>query len=101
MNLCFGYIVKYEITNCLKKGLKILAVPVAIAQLHDDRPSTWFQGYNEKFFLDKGVFFARLYGSRAWMIALYHCLKHGKGRYKDWGWKRAWRKMCEGTRSVK
>ena len=87
--------------DCLKKGLKVLAVPVAIAKLHDDRPSTWFQGYNEKYYFDKGVLYAQIYGWRAPMIALYNCLRHGKGRYKEWGWKRAYGKMREGIRSVR
>ena len=87
--------------DCIKKGLKVLAVPVAIATLHDDRPSTWFRGYGEKFYFDKGVLYAQIYGWRAPMIALYNCLRHGKGRYKEWGWKRAYGKMREGIRSVR
>ena len=31
------------------------------------RESTWFKGYTEKFFLDRGVLFAFLYGSFAWL----------------------------------
>ena len=107
-NLLFGGGAKYGsgedsifLHDCLVKGLKVLAVPVAIARLYDDRPSTWFQGYGEKFYFDKGVLYAQIYGGRAWMIALYNCLRHGKGRYKEWGWKRAWKKMCQGIRSVR
>lgn len=104
-HLLFGGGAKYSsgedsifLYDCLKRGLRIWAVPVAIAMLQEERCSTWFQGYTEKFFYDKGVFFAQMYGCRAWVIALYNCLKHGKGRYREWGWKRAYTKMLEGIR---
>lgn len=31
------------------------------------RKSTWFEGYTEKFFFDRGVLFAFLYGKSAWI----------------------------------
>lgn len=42
--------------ECLKKGLKILYVPDKIADLREEE-STWFKGYNEKFFIDRGAIF--------------------------------------------
>lgn len=47
--------------DCLKKGLKIYAVPYALAEIDQSAPSTWFSGYNEKFFYDKGALYARIY----------------------------------------
>ena len=32
--------------------------------------STWFSGFNEKFFFDRGVLFAFLYGKSAWLWRL-------------------------------
>lgn len=46
--------------DCLKNGLSIIAVPSYIAELTDERKSTWFEGYNEKFFYDKGALFEAL-----------------------------------------
>lgn len=40
--------------ECLKKGLKAIAVPDYILTLKDSRPSSWFEGYNDKFFEDMG-----------------------------------------------
>lgn len=85
--------------DCLKRKMKIIAVPVAIAQLHDDRESTWFSGYNDKFFFDKGVLYAHLYDKKAKFVALYNCFKHRKGRYSGYGWKNAYKKMKEGISS--
>lgn len=41
--------------DCLQAGLKIIHIPYAIAELDSDSESTWFRGYNEKFFYDRGV----------------------------------------------
>ena len=87
--------------DCLERKLKMIAVPVAIAELHDDRESTWFSGYNDKFFGDKGVLYAHLYGANARWIALYNCFKHRNGRYRSYGWKQAYRRMCQGIRSYR
>ena len=45
---------------CLKTGLKIIAVPDAVASLSTDRDSTWFHGYTEKYFYDKGALFSAM-----------------------------------------
>jgi glycosyltransferase involved in cell wall biosynthesis len=44
---------------CLKKGLKIYYSPVKIATLLDS-DSSWFEGYNEKYFISKGAAFAAM-----------------------------------------
>lgn len=64
--------------NCLKAGLKIIAVPDYIATLKNDRASTWFNGYNDKYFYDKGALFACMYGRKAWILCFVFLLKHGK-----------------------
>lgn len=43
--------------DCLEKGLKIVAVPVIIAKLTEERESTWFKGYTEKYYRDRGALF--------------------------------------------
>lgn len=102
-HLMFGGGAKYSsgedsifLYDCLKRGLKMIAVPVAIAELQDNRESTWFTGYNDKFFYDKGVLYALLYGRYARLIALYNCLRHRNSHYRECGWKNAYRRTCEG-----
>lgn len=41
--------------DCLHKKLKIIALPVYIAEMKQERPSTWFRGYDKKFLYDKGA----------------------------------------------
>lgn len=48
------------LSYCVKEGLKILVVPESIAMLTEERGSTWFQGYNDKYFFDAGVLQAAL-----------------------------------------
>lgn len=55
--------------ECLRKGLKIYRTPAEIGQ-EVPRPSTWFQGYNEKFFYDRGYLYHFLYRRLALPMAL-------------------------------
>lgn len=41
--------------DCLRRGLKIYAVPYSIARLNNNRESTWFKGYDNKYFKDVGI----------------------------------------------
>ena len=60
-----------------KMGMKIYGVPVNIG--HEDRrgdggpDSTWFTGYNEKFFYDRGVLYKYLYGAMKKPFRLCSC----------------------------
>ena len=47
--------------ECLKKGLKIYAVPYYLAEIDQNSISTWFTGYDRKFFKDKGALYACLH----------------------------------------
>lgn len=57
------------LTQCAKRGLRMYATDVVIGR-EEPRESTWFKGYTEKFFFDRGVLFAFLYGKLAWLWAL-------------------------------
>lgn len=64
--------------ECLRHRLRILAVPVAVARLEDNRSSTWFTGYNRKYFNDKGVFLGVAHRKAAKLLALLYAVKDGK-----------------------
>lgn len=62
-SLLFGGGAKYGsgedtlfLTECLNKGLKVYSNDNVIAKIWY-RPSSWFKGYNKKFFNDKGALF--------------------------------------------
>lgn len=79
-SLLFGGGAKYSngedslfIKDLLNKGLRMYASPVCLGE-EVDEGSTWFNGYNEKFFTDRGVLFYYLYGPLAGLYAIRFAL---------------------------
>ena len=64
------------LTACLNKGLKICAVPAYIAELTEERPSTWATGYGEKYLKDQGALYRAV--SRRWwrLLCLQDAARH-------------------------
>ncbi len=80
-SLYFGGGAKYSngedslfLKDSLKAGLKLLATPVVLGE-EIPRPSTWFNGYNDKFFYDRGVLYRCLYGNMAKIFGIRWLLK--------------------------
>ncbi|MBQ8830401.1 MAG: glycosyltransferase family 2 protein [Oscillospiraceae bacterium] len=74
------------LAECLKKGLKIYAVPFFIAELTEERASSWNTGYDEKYLRDQGVLY-RTMSRRLWRLlclqdAIRHCGKYGSSWLK-------------------
>ena len=63
--------------DCLKKHLLIYRAPIEIGY-EKERESTWFQGYTDKFFFDRGVLYHYLYGSAASLLAKRFLYKNKK-----------------------
>ncbi len=88
--------------DCLHKGLKIWAVPVEIGHeaAREDNASTWFCGYNEKFFYDRGVLYHYLYGPLERILALRFVLRHRKTMCRAIPPGKAYQIMCKGMREA-
>lgn len=72
------------LTDCLKKGLRIRAIPATIARLTEERPSSWNTGYDEKYLQDQGALYRTI--SRRWWRFL--CLQDAirrRNSYKSVG----------------
>lgn len=82
---------------CLKKGLRIMAVPATLAKIHDG-DSTWFTGYTDKFFFDKGVLYYALHRYLCKIHCFIHCFRYRK-KYEAYGWKKAIKQMWKGCDS--
>lgn len=63
------------IRDCIRRGLKVLAVPQYILKLDNQRPSTWFVGYDRKFFEDLGSSYCFHYRKLALPCAILQLLK--------------------------
>lgn len=85
--------------DCLKYGLVVYAVPVEIGA-EQERESTWFQGYTDKFFIDRGVLYHFLYGGMAYLMAMRFIMAHGKVMCTTIPRKNALELMKKGIRSV-
>ena len=63
--------------DCLKKKKKIYYVPIQIASLREE-PSTWFQGYDERFFVSRGANYGAMSKTGSLLLILQFALrKHG------------------------
>jgi glycosyltransferase involved in cell wall biosynthesis len=102
-SLLFGGGAKYAngedslfLKEFMQKGFKVYTAPVKIAR---ERPggSTWFSGYNEKFFRDRGVLYRYLYGRLYPLMALRFLLAHREKMCGEIGVWQAWRYMLQGA----
>ena len=101
-SLLFGGGAKYSngedslfLNDCLKAGLKIFATPVCIGE-EIPRPSTWFVGYTDKFFYDRGVLYSFLYGPMAKLWGIRWLLKMKPEYSKEIEYKEAKRLLFMG-----
>ena len=106
-SLLFGGGAKYSngedslfIWECLKKGLKAYALPILIGK-EEPRPSTWFNGYNEKFFFDRGVLYSHLYGVCNRIMGIRFLLAHKEELCKEIPLKKAYKIMVRGMKEGK
>lgn len=86
--------------DCLKKGLHLYAKTEEIGR-EVYRESTWFKGYHQKFFRDRGVLYHHLYGSLAKIFALRFLFAHRDEMLKEMPLKEAYRLMKQGIREGK
>jgi glycosyltransferase involved in cell wall biosynthesis len=67
------------LTDCVRKGKRIYYYPQMIAGLlENERPSTWFAGYNKKYFIDQGA----LYYNLSKYLVYFYVLQFAFRKYK-------------------
>lgn len=90
-SLLFGGGAKYSagedslfLRDCIKRGLKCIGSKKTIGTVNHEH-STWFHGYDEKYFFDKGAFSIAMFNS--YIIAFLFCfqdyLRHKNEYLKD------------------
>lgn len=105
-SLLFGGGAKYSngedslfIKECITKRLKVFRVPITIGT-EVPRPSTWFSGYHEKFFFDRGVLYYHLYGCMAKPLAMRFLVKHKAQMCREIPVRKAYALMKDGMREA-
>lgn len=101
-SLLFGGGAKYSngedslfLKEFMDKGYRVYTAPVTIGR-ETAGESTWFAGYNRKFFYDRGVLYHYLYGRLAGAMALRFLLAHREKMCHDTGVRQAFTWMKEG-----
>lgn len=88
------------IRDCIKSGMRVYRTPVTIGR-EEERESTWFSGYHEKFFFDRGVLYEHLYGIFAKPVAIRFLLAHRAVMCQDIPVKKAYEFMCQGLKEAR
>lgn len=106
-SLLFGGGAKYSngedslfLKDCLKAGLKIYSHTICIGE-EKERESTWFSGYHEKFFRDRGVLYHYLYGKLALPLAFRFLWVHRDEMCREVPLRQAYSWMKAGVREAK
>ena len=106
-SLLFGGGAKYSngedslfLRDCLKAGLKIYSHTICIGE-ETERESTWFSGYHEKFFRDRGVLYHYLYGKMALPLAFRFLWVHRREMCREVSLQQAYAWMKDGVREAK
>ena len=83
--------------QCLARGLTLGYVPRAIGRIHLGQ-STWFTGYDERYFFNKGANFAAM--SRFWspLLSAQYALRKRRLSQEKLPPQRLWRIMLKGRR---
>ncbi len=85
--------------ECLRAGLRLYRTPVCIGQ-EEERPSTWFNGFDRKFFFDRGVLYHYLYGRLAVPLGWRWLRANSTAFLKEHSFQQAFAWLKEGVRSV-
>ena len=85
------------INSMLKKGLKLFTYPVVIATV-DQTTSTWFKGYNEKFYYDKGALFSAISKFWAKPLCLQYLVRHREHKKNGISFFKAYKLMKQGIK---
>lgn len=66
------------LADCLRKGLRIYAEPSYIAELTEERESSWNCGYGRKYLADQGALYKTMFKRLWWLFCLQDVLRHRK-----------------------
>lgn len=84
----------------MKKGYRVYTAPVTIGR-EEAGESSWFDGYNEKFFYDRGMLYRYLYGRLDFIMAFRFLLVHRRKLCAEAGLWQCFRWMRSANRSSK
>lgn len=87
------------IWNVLKKKMKVYKVPLTIANVYNDN-SSWFEGYNDKYFYDKGALFRALSPSFYKFMIIQFIIRKNK-KFKNYKILKLYKLMNKGSQDYR
>ena len=87
------------IRDALRKKLKIYYYPQIIAKVKQEE-SSWFKGYNDKYFIDKGILIANAFPVMKHLLAYYFAFRL-RSVSKEHNFKRIYKLMKNGYKEYK
>jgi glycosyltransferase involved in cell wall biosynthesis len=87
------------IYDFIKSGLRVYSCPEIIGYV-SQTSSTWFEGYNDKYFIDKGLLYKHLFPVMAPLIILQNAIKNRKTYKKHKKFTNVIKLMLSGTRKA-
>ncbi len=106
-SLLFGGGAKYSagedslfIADCIRKKLKVYESPVIIGNVSHEE-STWFKGYSEKYFKDKGAFYACFSKYFSYLWCLQFAVRRRNLFVKEMSFQDACKFMFQGIKEFK
>ena len=91
------------IKELIASGVRMYRTPLLIGreEKREGGASTWFNGYNEKYFFDRGVLYHFLYGRLAWLFGLRYVYLKRNIMCREIPWKKAFRLLISGVKQGK
>lgn len=83
--------------DCLKAGLTIYRTDVQLGEEMSGE-STWFKGYTDKFFFDRGVLYHFLYGRAAFLWGFRFLFKNRNEMCREMGLLKCYRLLLDGVK---
>lgn len=77
--------------DCLKAGLRIYYIPECIGEVAQ-KESRWFDGFNEKYFINRGMVIKRMMG---WSMGSLYCLYFTINKYPNYRNNMSWLKALK------
>lgn len=104
-NLSFGGGAEYShgedtlfLGDCMRRGLKVMALPITLGVMTYERRSTWFKGFDCKYFNDQGALYAAI-SRKLWrFLCLQDLIRHRRKYASHGGILRNYRVMKAGAR---
>lgn len=87
--------------DCIRGGLKVYYVPEKIATLRDDEASTWFEGFNAKYFYTIGKVYRRMAAALWPILITQFAVRKYKLYSGNLSFAGAMKQMLAGARSAK